>query len=514
MNQPPSSNPGPTPAPTGVAVPPPRRWTFWRALGLIFFIAAGVMVLLVLANGFENWRAARAWAKCRQQLEARGEKLDHAAFDPPEVPADQNFTATPLLARAVNSGGAGSPIHAFLNSSRQGYPAMGSWQKGTRTDLSKWAAYYRSGTNYPVPATSQGAAADVLAAFSRYDREIAELREASRRPQACFPRGGGEDPTTLAMNHLALAKGTVSALNIQSVALLAEGRADEALANLRVVWRFDEALRGKPLVIAMLVRIAVSESALAPIWEGLAGHRWNEAQLAAIDQTLARVDFLGDMAQMLRGERAFMNASFEQMTHLQTMPRQESESDQAMAVKGQPKSFFGRVLFPAWMIQRNQVVANQFMQDLIDGVASAAKQPDKPFGLSPELTNRWAQRFSQRSLDTTLSRPLWESISRTTGKAPRAQAGVNLARVAVALERCRLANGGFPDQLTALSPKFLARVPSDPFSGQALLYRKEASGGYLLYSVGSDRKDDGGKPESSGKGGDEVAHGDVVWRLP
>jgi len=512
MNEPISSSPTP-PLPS-----PPRpagRWTLWRVLGLILFIGGGVLVVLAAANTFENWRASRAWAQCRQQLESRGEKLDMGILRSPSVPPEQNFIATPLLDQALRTGGAGSPIHAFLNSTRQGYPAMGNWQKGQRTDLAGWAAYYRAGTNYPVPETSKGPAADVLTALSRYDRQLAELREAAQRPHAFFPDGGGSDFLSRSMNHLALVKGTVSALNIHSVALLAAGRSDEALQNLRVAWRFDDALRSKPLILAMLVRIAVNETALVPVWEGLADHRWNEGQLAAIEQALARVDFVGDFAQTLRGERAFMNASFDQMIQLQTMPHEDgSTTDGAGAEPVPSRSLFSRVFFPAWMIKRNQLVANQFMQDLIENLGAATTNEAGAFALSPEVTNRWAQRFNQRALDTTLSRPLWESMNRAAEKAPRAQATIHLARTAVAIERYRLANGSYPEELELLKPKFFTRLPLDPFTGKPLKYRRDPMGGYSLYSVGCDRADDGGAPESSSRSESEPPRGDVVWRQP
>jgi hypothetical protein len=41
-----------------------------------------------------------------------------------------------------------------------------------------------------------------------------------------------------------------------------------------------------------------------------------------------------------------------------------------------------------------------------------------------------------------------------------------------------------------------------PFDGQPLRYRKQDAG-YVLYSIGPDLKDDGGKP-MNGKGGDIV----------
>jgi hypothetical protein len=50
-----------------------------------------------------------------------------------------------------------------------------------------------------------------------------------------------------------------------------------------------------------------------------------------------------------------------------------------------------------------------------------------------------------------------------------------------------------------LTPDFLKSVPVDPFDGQPLHYRKKGTS-FKLYSIGPDRKDDGGKREEDGKG--------------
>jgi len=53
--------------------------------------------------------------------------------------------------------------------------------------------------------------------------------------------------------------------------------------------------------------------------------------------------------------------------------------------------------------------------------------------------------------------------------------------------------GHYPETLDALVPDFLDRVPVDPFTGQPLVYRVREDGGVIIYSVGSNEKDDGGR---------------------
>jgi hypothetical protein len=106
------------------------------------------------------------------------------------------------------------------------------------------------------------------------------------------------------------------------------------------------------------------------------------------------------------------------------------------------------------------------------------------------------------------------------------QTSVDLARVAIALERYRLAHGEHPDSLEALAPQFIAKVPHDVIGGppsqsssatsSPLHYRRTDNGQFVLYSVGWNERDDGGvvvleKGSTPDVNRDE---GDWVWRYP
>jgi hypothetical protein len=78
---------------------------------------------------------------------------------------------------------------------------------------------------------------------------------------------------------------------------------------------------------------------------------------------------------------------------------------------------------------------------------------------------------------------------------PLAVQDVCVRRITVAVlaaERFRRAHGGaLPASLDALVPEFLAAVPIDPYTEKPLEFRRAADG-YVVYSVDSNRRDDGG----------------------
>lgn len=75
----------------------------------------------------------------------------------------------------------------------------------------------------------------------------------------------------------------------------------------------------------------------------------------------------------------------------------------------------------------------------------------------------------------------------------RAIAHLRGLRVAIAIQRYRLATGTLPDILADLVPAYLESIPEDPFDGNDMRYKKLKAGGFVVYSIGEDLSDDAGK---------------------
>jgi hypothetical protein len=105
-------------------------------------------------------------------------------------------------------------------------------------------------------------------------------------------------------------------------------------------------------------------------------------------------------------------------------------------------------------------------------------------------------------------------IAPVVTKIARIQAQVDLARVACALERFRLAHSEYPEALDSLAPQFIETLPHDIINGQPLHYRREANGQFVLYSVGWNETDDGGQVVLGKNGSVDQKKGDWVWQYP
>jgi hypothetical protein len=104
-----------------------------------------------------------------------------------------------------------------------------------------------------------------------------------------------------------------------------------------------------------------------------------------------------------------------------------------------------------------------------------------------------------------LTLPAFERMPQVADRCEQCQ---NNTRIAFALAAYHCDHGRYPAKLDELSPKYIEQIPDDLFSGKPLNYRLDGNG-YLLYSVGQNGIDDGGRTFE-----DEPRGDDIVIRIP
>jgi hypothetical protein len=252
---------------------------------------------------------------------------------------------------------------------------------------------------------------------------------------------------------------------------------------------------------------------LQPIWEGLAEHKWTDAQLAALEAELAKLDFPAAWRLSMRGELAaqadeaeFLRRNPGRLEELQALPKLfGAESDVRL-----PGGLAARLIPAGWFYQ-NQYRCALMMEDYCVPLADASRGT-----FSPDLARRGEAALAAETtrLANLYERLVLPSLAKAATRFAYSQASVDLARTAMALERCRLARGAFPESLDALAPQFIAKVPHDVIGGQPLKYQREAGGLFVLYSVGWNEKDDGGVAGFNKDGSVDMQSGDWVWKYP
>ena len=99
---------------------------------------------------------------------------------------------------------------------------------------------------------------------------------------------------------------------------------------------------------------------------------------------------------------------------------------------------------------------------------------------------------------------IFPNVLKINEREERYQQASRNVHVAFALAAYRSEHGRYPAKLDELAPKYIEAIPDDLYSGKPLIYRLEGKG-YLLYSVGPDGKDDGGRGSEDEPRGDDIA---------
>jgi hypothetical protein len=505
--------------------PKPKSKWYWRVLRGFLICVAVLATLVAILVTEENWRGKRDWEAYKRAAEARGERFDWSASSPNSVPESENFAKAPIFsyfttmvwdeqsqdwkskdAKAVDP--AKMSIYRADGFAPEG--KGGSWEEARLTSMEHWQEYYRTTlTNgvkeFPIAPQPQSPAADVLLALSKYDSAIEELRVNCQRP---YFRPGSYSLNDWEYLHLfplmARFKGMTQVLHLRAIAELNNHQEDKALADISLALRLDDQVRQVPLLIGHLVSIAMSSLALQPVYEGLAEHRWNDVQLAELERLLAAKDFLADYQYAMSGERIFAVDALED----------ERVTREFKTVLGDGQRITNSLyLMPSAYFYQNELAFASMNDKWLQPLVDVTNRLVSPAALT-ETEAAIKQGMKHYSPYTIMATMTFPAIDNSVKKFAVIQAGTDLARVACALERYRLANGKYPDSLNGLEPQFIEKLPHDIINGQPLHYRLRDDGNFVLYSVGWNETDDGGKVVLTKSGKVDREKGDWVWEYP
>ena len=514
-----------------------QRFDAWlfsrRVMRKLLIAAAWLVTVAALFYAEEDWRGRRAWNHYRQQLEAQGVQFDCRAFIPKPVPDDQNFATTPFVESwflertnfqqrwadhySLASGMVHSPTGANgAKDSRRDFMDLVAWDmafgaigSGATNSNQKFAS-----SKLELAARAVAAPA-VLAGLQSSETHLAELRAASRRPDSHYPVVYNlDDPWGILLPHLGNGKQVVMRLQLRACAELAAGRSDDALADLKLMLYLADSLKDEPFLISYLVRLADVQLALQPVWEGLAEHAWSDAQLQELQARLSQYDFIADMERPLEGERAAGVLTAELLArgkyNLNMLTTDPTPSGSTLV------DLWGRLAPHGWYYLEQLNYCRLFELQL-NGAFDTKQKRVFPRQINANIQALNRDFAGRNPISTICTRHqllaviLLPALSRVPVKAAEGQIATDEAVIACALERCRVANGQFPESLEVLVPKYVSQLPNDVISGEPYKFHLTKDGQFALYSVGWNEKDDGGVP---GKTLFDEQQGDWVWQYP
>ena len=300
------------------------------------------------------------------------------------------------------------------------------------------------------------------------------LHEATKFEQCRYLvdlRGGCE----VRLEHLAKLQYGSRLLALDAMRHAGDGKPEPAVQSLLATMAVARSLANEPVVISQLTRTA------CVLW-CLSGAEWviNRAKLtddhlSALATAFADAEDLGRARRALAGERCMYIDFF----------RQSSRQQVHMFSSGSKRDIFLFSLYKfAGLLDMDYCVYLDVMGDYL----TAADGP-----LSSRITAAQAVETRVNALPRyrLYAHMLLPALAGVIKEDVKRIARFRAAIAALALERYRLASSGRPDKLDALVPTYLKSVPTDPFDGKPIRYKRTEKG-YVVYSIGENLIDDDG----------------------
>jgi hypothetical protein len=214
----------------------------------------------------------------------------------------------------------------------------------------------------------------------------------------------------------------------------------------------------------------------------LAGHLPDEALARAIQVLGALESQAPSPSRMIAADRAIALDTFELMFERPELMGSSWTVDSVGGWRGMNQRL-ARLALPDQTMRRQ-------LEKMYAHLAHKATMP------TPKAA--WASRYRHKLLVANV--PMWNRLARRHVQAvadaavlyDRVRCDWQMARVILALQLYRQRRGEWPEQLEAIKGELGGELPTDPYSGKGHHYRVE-NGGWVLYGVGENYVDDGGK---------------------
>ena len=267
----------------------------------------------------------------------------------------------------------------------------------------------------------------------------------------------------------------VRLLGIDAVLRAESGQAKGGLEQCRLGMNFVRKLLDEPFLIRNLIALADMKSLLVCFNRIARGRDLDSETLAAWIKEMDVQPWRTQFARYARTERIY---SLEQGLDLL---RGDKDAIAVSEIKG--KRFF------YWLVKPYLKAEIVWFQRLLPGVEHRA---NLSFFKVKEMDRDPSRKAKPTPWYLRLPGILTTDFESVFLKEATFEALMLTTKAGLACRIYRNRNGKFPEKLEALVPEILDEVPIDPFTGKPLIYKVE-NNELIIYSFGSNEKDDGGR---------------------
>jgi hypothetical protein len=288
---------------------------------------------------------------------------------------------------------------------------------------------------------------------------------------------------TMLLPHLSKIKQAVGLLSAEGLMHASNGDAERATQAFLTAGRLAESLAAEPVTISQLVRYALWGMMLPRLERALSLTAFTDSQLAALQALVESAERPQAAMRAWAGEQACGLSVFTDRKVMQGIFTDSQNTRGQFEVLCATAGM--NFLRAAGLMQKDKAYYCEVM-----GRNLAALE--LPFPARFAACQQMAAITNLPNRLLIFSRMLLPALGRLHLKETDHTAFVRAAATALAIERYRLAHtNGLPDRLEQLSPAYCKTVSIDPIDGKPLRYQTHGAS-CVVYSIGSDARDDGG----------------------
>jgi hypothetical protein len=484
-----------------------------KALITLLVLVVLVGTLSIIMSAAQS-RSRKALAAYKAQLRAQGEALtfEEAGYPFP-LETNANLEDFVILADRLRGKSVIPGTIQLMHFTSPGQAAV-SWAGGRLVPTNAQAAAAGQFTWERLSEDMQSAAAI-----------LADLRSELEHPPRHFGWNYTNPFNATIRNPFVQKRVVAQFLSADTLAALHGHELPRAQADLHALTQLAQVHHGDLTLVSAMIRVAISGLGLTTTWEALQAEGWDEDGLLRLQRDWEGLDLIQALETGLVGERIFGGQAFEltQQTNLNAQVGM-------LSLRTRTRSGFSgwrdRLTSGAMMVYwrgHAEEDALLYLQQSQARVENLRRLRTNSPGVAVLRESRSQARQFEELLDEPTSRLRYlftaaamPNSNRSFETAIRSETPRRMTITVIALKRFHLRQGRYPASLAELVPAFLAAELIDPWSGKPFHYQLHQDGGFTLYSVGEDGRDDGGDPTSTGdKTPFEMWMGkDVVWPKP
>ncbi len=398
-------------------------------------VLGGLVAIGLVANAVFVWTTDTRLEAQLAAIREAGDPLTLADLARPPIPPEKNAAT-------------------YLRRAEADAAAIGN-------ELSK--AKVRSVSEWPLPPMTRADQKAIKAAFDAYSNVIPLLEQAAACPDYDAQLDYTVSPREFNMQLLHVANKIRSAswvLRARALLLVNEGNRDEAVRTALLMFRLARHFDRNPTLITFFMVMAIRNMAIEPANQALQTGPVSEHTRSTLDAELALQEQMEGYSWTIKSERAFVLDTF--------------------------RTFPGHNF---WLISRG--FWNEQESELLDEIQAflPLTRESIPYRQADQTIHRIRGKCSS-VLGKALVRQIGVAMQSAHHLVARTRAQIRSLRVLNALQTHVAVGSKEIPKLTELG--LPAETITDPFNGEPLHVKKTPQG-WLVYSVGPNFRDDGGK---------------------